>query len=182
MSGGSPTSLKAMLEFLYIGNYDGLKSTSPAQRVLEHLEILVIGHTCEPSALQSIAEKRFETALKQESDDLWLVMPILVREVYLESWRANTRIRQLLVEKTVENLRELLKNKEFKQVLEISIRFAFHVAQATAQRLGTVTSSSVGRPGKEPKETEAALQKTHGLLMDCSKALYISEQSRWWTE
>ncbi|KAK7569465.1 hypothetical protein IWX49DRAFT_550247 [Phyllosticta citricarpa] len=97
MPGGSRTSLKAMLGFLYTS------STSPAQRVLEHLEILVIGHTCELPALQSIAEP-FETALKQESVDLWLIESTLVREVYLESWRANTRIRQLLVEKTVENL------------------------------------------------------------------------------
>ncbi|KAK8155094.1 hypothetical protein BKA80DRAFT_345941 [Phyllosticta citrichinensis] len=181
MSVGSATTLEALLNFIYFDNFD-LKSLSPAQLVLDHLDVWIIGYTCGLPVLQSIAETRFEAALKQESLDLWLVMPRLVREVYRRTWSVHTRVRQLVVEIATNNLRELLQNKDFKGVLEHSSAFSFDVAHATAQKLGTAPSSTLQKPGKEPDETKAALQKNRKLLRDCGQALYASELNKYWTD
>ncbi|KAK7537157.1 uncharacterized protein J3D65DRAFT_368699 [Phyllosticta citribraziliensis] len=181
MSVGSATTLKALLGFIYFDNFD-LESLSPAQLVLDHLDVWIMGYTCGLPVLQSIAETRFEAALKQKSLDLWLVMPRLVREVYRRTWSVHTRVRQLVVEIATNNLRELSQNKDFKEALEHSSAFAFDIAHTTAQKLSTAPSSALQKSGKELDETKAALQKTHKLLRDCGQALYVSEQSKYWTD
>ncbi|KAK8230741.1 hypothetical protein HDK90DRAFT_556591 [Phyllosticta capitalensis] len=166
-----PTAVRAMLQFLYIGDYGEIISADESDKTLRHLQIFLISDKYRLPSLQTIAKERFEKALMHECLNLIDMLPKGVELAYHKASSAHIWARELLTTKCAENLQVLTQSDEFPVLLGRFNTFAFDIAKAAAVQQKKSHAEALEESEKALEATRAALKKSEGARRQLEQSL-----------
>ncbi|KAK8239502.1 hypothetical protein IWZ00DRAFT_561761 [Phyllosticta capitalensis] len=166
-----PTAVRAMLQFLYIGDYGEIISADESDKTLRHLQIFLISDKYRLPSLQNIAKERFEKALMHECLNLIDMLPKGVELAYHKASSAHIWARELLTTKCAENLQVLTQSDEFPVLLGRFNTFAFDIAKAAAVQQKKSHAEALEESEKALEATRAALKKSEGARRQLEQSL-----------